>query len=89
MLITIEDVHIRLEETPEGKKQDISTFGFLMQKFEIKTIDEMGNQIFHDRTLKSSKIIKMFNLQCFSVYLNSRDTLIIHKLAKSGSKYCD
>ena len=78
LLITIEDVHVRLEETPEVKKQDISTFGFLMQKFEIKTVDEAGAQIFHDRTLQSTKIIKMLNLQGFSVYLNSRDTFIIH-----------
>lgn len=89
LLITIEDVHVRLEETPEDKKLDISAFGFLMQKFEIKTVDEMGVQIFHDRSLQSTKIIKMLNLQGFSVYLNSRDTLIIHQLAKSGSKYCD
>jgi len=58
-----------------------------MKRFEVLTVNEDGQLIFHDRTVDTDKIIKVLNLEGFCVYLNPRDNMIIHRLAKDGRKY--
>jgi len=83
--INIKEVHIRVEhmvfaDRLHERESKQSSFGILIRKFEIRTTDKDGKEIFHDRTQSKQDIIKQVALEGLAVYLNPHDTAMIHRL---------
>ena len=41
-----------------------------MSELDLKTVDDEGNAIFHDRTAAGGKITKILKMEGFAMYLN-------------------
>ena len=85
--MNIRDVHIRFEDINETGSQSqkdqigLTTFGCLLTELDLKTVDENGNAVFHDRMVTGGKITKILKLEGLAIYLNPQDTLVIHEIA--------
>lgn len=73
--ISINKVHLRVEdgeETFKNKNIKNNSFGILLNKLEVTTIDKDGNTIFHDRKIhQNANILKLSRLEGLAVYLNT------------------